>query len=184
MTKEMLGLDRDYTRKKMKERFRMAWKDPGYRNEAFDSVHPLRPKVLTEWEHLRCIMPERSYKYYPDKGHLKISHRIEEFKYPSRKGLSEKYADFLENHEKKFMDFALRPSKYGGQIKAQQLLAKIELDSQKDPFKLPSTAPGQEFGYPTLRSLSKTQTNSTKLPQVRSSKRTSHLGLHSTSNLN
>lgn len=174
MTKEMLGLDRDYTRKKMKERFRMAWKDPGYKNEAFDTVHPLRPKVLTEWEHLRCIMPERSYKYYPDKGHLKISHKIEEFGYPSRKGLSEKYVDFLENHEKRFMDFALRPSKYGGEIKAQKLLERIELDSKREPFKLPSTAPGQEFGFSTLRSLSQSQTHSTRLPQVRSSKRAFH----------
>lgn len=165
MTKDMLGLDREFTRQKMKERFRMAWKDPGFQNEAFDTVNPLRPKVLTEWEQIRCLMPERSYKYYPDKGHLKISHQIREFGNPSKKGLPEKYSRYLEAHEKRFTDFALRPSKYGGQIRAQQLLDKVLLDSRKDAFKLPSTAPGQEFGYGVKTQSVFAQTG--KLPSVK-----------------
>jgi hypothetical protein len=180
MTKEMLGLDREYTRQKMKERFRMAWKDPGYHNEAFDTVHPLRPKVLTEWEHIRCLMPERSYKYYPDKGHLKISHQINEFGNPGKKGLPEKYIRYLEGHEKRFTDFALRPSKYGGPIKAQQLLDKVLLDSRKEAFKLPSTAPGQEFGYSVKTQSSFAQTG--KLPSVKTASGGSQANLRRTAN--
>lgn len=175
MTKEMLGLDREYTRQKMKERFRMAWKDPGYHNEAFDSVHPLRPRVITEWEQMRCLMPDRSYKYYPDKSHFKISHQIEEFPYPSKKGLSEKYFNFLEAHEKRFTDFVLRPSKYGGSIKAKELLDKIVLDSKKEPFKLPGTAPGQEFGNGTTKTTGFSQTM--KLPKMKQTGQISQIHL-------
>lgn len=83
---QTFGLDREYIKQQMKVRYRNAWKTPGYQNEAFNPVLPLRPKVassyfkvLTEWEYLRCLMPERSYKYYPEKGHLKVSHQSREF---------------------------------------------------------------------------------------------------------
>jgi hypothetical protein len=149
-------------RRKMKEKLRQAWRDPGYKNSEFNPIHPLRPKVLSEWELIRCLMPERSYKYYPDRPHIKISHNIEEFDDPPRKGLSEKYIQYLEGHEKRFTDFALRPSKYGGEIKAQVLLDKINVDCKKDPFKLPGTAPGQEFGFPRYTSSSNTMKSTNK----------------------
>lgn len=41
----MLGLDKDYMRDKLKKGFRMAWRDPGYKNEEFNPVKPLRPQV-------------------------------------------------------------------------------------------------------------------------------------------
>lgn len=166
----MLGLDRDYLRKRMKEKFRMAWKDPGFKNDEFNPIHPLRPKVLNEWELARCLMPERSYKYYPDKGHIKIRHQLEEFGYPDHSTLPEKYKKYQEKFQSKFTDFALRPSKYNGEIKAKTLLEKIETDSKKDTFKLPGTAPGCEFGWrlsstqklPSNKSLSNPRT----LPQL------------------
>lgn len=92
-------------------------------------------------------MPERSYKYYPEKGHLKVSHQIREFGIPPKSSLGEKYAEYLEQFEKDSLDYKLRPSKHGSKSKAQVLLATVELNSKKEPFKLPATAPGKEFGY-------------------------------------
>ena len=166
----MLGMDKDYLRKRMKDKYRMAWKDPGYVNREFNPIKPLRPKVLNEWELARCLMPERSYKYYPDKGHIKIRHQLEDFGYPGTEGLPQKYKKYLDDFQVKFTDYSLRPSKYKGEIKAKVLLEKIELDSQKDPFKLPGTAPGQEFGYSFLQKTNNSLTSSKRahslFPQI------------------
>ena len=35
---------------------------PGYCNDEFSHVPVLKPAVLSEWEHERALMPERSYK--------------------------------------------------------------------------------------------------------------------------
>lgn len=39
-------MDRDYVKKNMKQRFRMAWKAPGFKNDSFAPIHPLRPQVV------------------------------------------------------------------------------------------------------------------------------------------
>lgn len=127
-------------------------------------------------------MPERSYKYYPEKGHLKVSHQIREFGEPPQTSLGEKYAEYLEQFQKDSLDYKLRPSKHGSKSKAQVLLATVELNSKKEPFKLPSTAPGREFGHnvtpkttssstATLKSSTKPQrtnieTSSSALPKL------------------
>ena len=80
-------------------------------------------------------MPERSYKYYPEKGHLKVSHQSREFGQTGTDSLSEKYVEHLERHEKQYIDYVLRPSKHGGIIKEKVLLDKLTLDGTKEPFR-------------------------------------------------
>jgi hypothetical protein len=93
-------------------------------------------------------MPERSYKYVPGRGQIKTDHISREFGNPGKKWLTEHYLQYLEGHQKRHLDFNLRPSKYGGEIKAQTLLNKIVKDSRQDPFATSSMKEGgYDFGY-------------------------------------
>lgn len=104
--------------------------------------------MLTEWEYVRCLMPERSYKYVPGRGQVKTDHAAREFGSPGTKWLTEHYLLYLAEHQKRHLDFSLRPSKYGGEIRAQTLLDKLVQDSRHDPFAISSLKEGgYDFGY-------------------------------------
>lgn len=45
ITKDTVHIDKEYVRGEMKRRLRFAWKDPGYKNDAFNPVQTLPNKV-------------------------------------------------------------------------------------------------------------------------------------------
>ena len=92
-------------------------------------------------------MPERSYKYVPDKGNFRMNHFPALFGEPTNVETGENYEKYLENFEKGFTEFVLMPSKFG-KIKEQVLLDKIVLRDKKPPFQPVNTEQRREFGYP------------------------------------
>jgi hypothetical protein len=107
-------------------------------------------------------MPERSYKYVEDKGNFRIDHFPREFGNPPKSLASENYLKYLENFEKKYTEFVLRPTKFG-RIKENDTLDRIVLASYKDTWRLNSTGKGQYFGFqePSTKNL-----HQTTLPRI------------------
>lgn len=109
-------------------------------------------------------MPERSYKYVEDKGNFRIDHYPREFGLPPRNLASENYLKYLEEFEKKYTEFVLRPTKFG-RIKENDTLDRIVEASKRDTWRLNSTARGQYFGFSDEQAKSKTASKAT-LPRI------------------
>jgi hypothetical protein len=92
-------------------------------------------------------MPERSYKYVPDKGNFRMDHYTRLFGKAPKDLASDNYLKFLNKFEKKFTEFVLRPSKYG-KIKESETLDRIILSSKKDAWRVNNTSQTHYFGFP------------------------------------
>lgn len=174
ITKEFINFDKDDVKKEMKRRFRMAWKDPGYCDSQFSQAPIMEQKYLNEWDMSRCMQPERAYKCRAISKGFKINHFSNPFPTPSKEILGENFGKFLQNFEKDFLDYSLRPSKYGN-IRANELMEKIERNAAKPPFRSINTVQTMYFGYPvhstfervlknhneTMRHVDKDKTNTT-----------------------
>jgi len=86
----------------MKRRFRMAWKDPGYCCGEFLKLPIQKATILTEWEAVRAMMPDRAYKCKVKDRGLKIDHFSRPFDYPNKELLGENFSKYLTKFEKHF----------------------------------------------------------------------------------
>jgi hypothetical protein len=106
--------------------------------------------VLSEWERERCIIPERSYKYVPDKGNFRMDHYARLFGPAPKDQVSENYLKYLSKFEKKFTEYVLRPTKYG-RIKENETLDRLIQNSKKESWRSNNTAQSIYFGFPDYK---------------------------------
>lgn len=108
-------------------------------------------------------MPERSYKYVPDKGNFRMDHYSRLFGKAPKELASENYLNYLNKFEKKFTEFVLRPSKYG-KIKEDYTLERVIQNSKKDAWRMNNTAQSRYFGFPDRKTDSHPRK---KLPKIK-----------------
>jgi hypothetical protein len=84
-------------------KYKKTWKFPSTVGREFNSIQPLKPKILGFWEQERVNMPERSYERYPVSKAIKHFLPGREFDYDTElKSTSEQYQKYLKQHQKKF----------------------------------------------------------------------------------
>lgn len=112
-------------------------------------------------------MPKRSYQHIPGKHGIQMDHFSREFGDKlDRTQISENYLKYLQNFEKKFKEFELRPTKFG-KIKEDILLEKFTESSKREIFRSINTKRNRYFGFPK-KLLGK---NSNSLPKIIKSKK-------------
>jgi len=132
----------------LKDRYRFAWKSPGYCNDEFSEIPVLRGKILTTWDRDRALMPERSYKAPKGFRGMKIPYNTSEFGEPSENLLPKLYKTHLEIVKKDYNDRVMRPSKYGP-IKEEILISNLFCKEQERGWKKLNTVQMNDFGFGT-----------------------------------
>jgi len=128
----------------MKDKFRFAWKDPGYASSEFSKIPILKAVILNPWESERAFAPERSYKAPKDFRGMKTTNQGEEFGYPPESTLPKLYRDHLTEVKIKFQDFLQRPSKHGP-IKQDIIMDNLFNKEQERNWRLVNSVQQKDF---------------------------------------
>jgi hypothetical protein len=135
----------------LKDKFRYAWKSPGYCNSAFSNPPVLKGKVLRPWDRERALMPERSCKAPKGFKGMNVTYKSKEFGNPSESLLTKQYKLTLDEIKRDHEDRILRPSKYEP-LKEDILMANLPNLEKERGWRRANTAQTKEFGCDTRAS--------------------------------
>jgi len=130
----------------LKDKFRFAWKSPGYCNDEFNKIPVLKAKVLSVWERERALMPERSCKAPEGFKGMKVTYHSRDFGEASETLLPKLYKTHLEDVKKDYKDRVMRPSKYGP-LKEDILMANLFNREKERGWKRSNTKQINAFGH-------------------------------------
>jgi len=130
----------------LKDKYRFAWKSPGYCSEEFNKIPVLKAKVLSTWDRERALMPERSYKAPKDFKGFNPAYHSRDFGEPSERLLPKQYRAHLEEVKKDYNDRVMRPSKYGP-LREDILMGNLFYKEKERGWKRSNTTQVKQFGF-------------------------------------